>query len=97
MSYGYGNFPTRATMDAQQRSANESNTRRTAAAAEATSERLEQLVEAMQTQLELVRQSQADAERSERFTRIMAWSSLAVAIASLAAAVVAIVVSAVPA
>lgn len=52
------------------------------------------LVAAMETQLELAQAAREDAVRAERFTRIMAWSSLAVAVASLGAAVVAIVVSA---
>lgn len=92
MSYGY-NGPTREQMEASMRSSHEANVRATARATEATQEHIEQLVAAMETQLELARASQATAERSERFARRMSWGSLAVAVASLAAAVVAIVVT----
>lgn len=55
--------------------------------------RVEELVLAMDDQLHLARAARADAEQAERFTRIMAWCSLGVATASLAAAIAAIVVS----
>ncbi|WP_243226697.1 hypothetical protein [Microbacterium sp. CIAB417] len=76
-----------------QRSSIEASTRSTATAAAATAERMSSLIDAMGTQLELAKQARADAARSERFTRIMAWCSLFVAVASLGAAVAAIVVA----
>lgn len=59
----------------------------------AMNERIGTLVDAMHEQLAIAKQSQADAERSERFTRTTAILSLVVSFASLAAAVAAIVVS----
>lgn len=92
----YVNGPNRGMMEASMQSARDFDTRRTAQAAESTKERIEQLVAAMETQLELARASQATAERSERFARRMAWWSLGVAIASAGAAIAAIVVSILP-
>lgn len=51
------------------------------------------LVEAMETQLELARSAQKSAEDAQTFTKWMAWGSLGVAVASLAAAVTAIILS----
>lgn len=90
----YVNPPiTREMIEAQQRSRNETNTRRAANAAEDTRDRIEHLVDAMETQLDLARASQATAERSEQFARRMAWWSLGVAIASAGAAIAAVVLT----
>lgn len=79
---------------------NERALKDSAAAAKKTALAVDQMVRlsAAQVQLadaeiQLAQQTRADSARSERFTRTMAWSSLAVAVASLGAAVVAIVVS----
>lgn len=56
-------------------------------------EAIAQLVALTATSLQHTRAQQASAERTERFTRGMSWSSLVVAVASLGAAVGAIVVS----
>lgn len=80
-------------MEASMQSARDSNVRRPARATESTQERIEQLVAAMETQLDLARASQATAERSEKFARHMAWWSLGVAIASAGAAIAAVVIS----
>lgn len=71
-----------------------------AKAAKKTAAAVDQMVQlsAAQVQLadaeiQLAQEARIDSARSERFTRIMAWSSLAVAVASLGAAIVAIVVS----
>lgn len=69
------------------------NTRAAADAAAESTERLSELVAAMTVQLELAKASQGSAERTERFARGMAWASLIVAVASLGAAVAAVVVS----
>lgn len=69
------------------------NTRKAAEASAEMNERMGALVLAMEEQLRIARQSQADAERAERFTRRTAVLSLVVSIASLAAAVAAIVVA----
>lgn len=55
-------------------------------------ERIADLLQAMREQLRVASQAQADAERAERFTRTTALISLAVAVASLGAAVAAIIV-----
>lgn len=47
---------------------------------------------ASKAQVELTRAARADSDRSERFTRWMAWSSLAVAVASLGTAVAALII-----
>jgi hypothetical protein len=44
-------------------------------------------------QLDLAKEARVDAERSERFTRWMTWISLAVAVASLGASILAISVA----
>lgn len=80
-------------IDAQQRSRMEGHNQRAANAAEDTRDRIEQVVAAMETQVELSRASQATAERSEKFARGMAWWSLAVAIASAAAATAAVIIA----
>lgn len=71
----------------------ERNTRASAEAATEANERLAAVSEAMAVQVELTKASLASAEQTERFARGMAWASLIVAIASLGAAVAAIVVS----
>lgn len=43
---------------------------------------------ASEAQVRLTQAARADAERSERFTRWMAWSSLAVSVVSVGAAMV---------
>ncbi|OZB81478.1 hypothetical protein [Microbacterium sp. 13-71-7] len=69
------------------------NTRAAADAARRTESTMEEIAEAMRRQLDLAESTRADAERSERFTRIMAWCSLGVAVASLGAAIAAIIVA----
>lgn len=67
---------------------------RAADAAEETTDRLTDLLDAMTKTLAIAEQARADAERSERHSRIMSWSSVALAVASLTAAVVAIFIGA---
>ena len=50
-------------------------------------------VQLADAEIQLAQEARIDSARSERFTRIMAWSTLGVAVASLGAAIVAIVVS----
>lgn len=67
--------------------------RQSAETTTAMNERIGTLVDAMHEQLAIAKQSQVDAERSERFTRTTAIISLIVSGASLVAAVAAIYVS----
>lgn len=53
-------------------------------------ELLTHLEDAMRASLAIAEQTRQDAARSERHSRIIAWCSMAVAIASLAAAIAAI-------
>ncbi|TFC20068.1 hypothetical protein E3O19_01470 [Cryobacterium algoritolerans] len=55
-------------------------------------ELLQHLEDALRAGLEIAEQTRADAARSERHSRIIAWCSFSLAVASLAAAVVAIFV-----
>ncbi|WP_341945319.1 hypothetical protein [Microbacterium sp. LWH11-1.2] len=78
---------------------NERSLKASADSAKATARSVEQMLRlskdqlgASKAQVELTRAARADAEKSERFTRTMAWSSLAVAIASLGAALAALFV-----
>lgn len=64
--------------------------KRAANAAEESTEHLTELLEAMKLNLSIAERAQANAERSERHSRIVSYSSLALAVASLAAAVIAI-------
>lgn len=54
---------------------------------------LSKLVEAMNKSLQIAEDAREDARRSERHSRIISWSSVGIAVASLAVAVVAIFVS----
>lgn len=79
---------------------NERALKDSATAAKKTAKAVDQMVRLSSAQVELAdaeiklaQEARIDSARSERFTRIMAWASLAVAVASLGAAVVAIVVS----
>lgn len=69
------------------------NTRRAAESARRTEETMDEIAEAMRRQLDVAETAREDAQRSEKFTRIMAWASLFVAIASLGAAIAAVVVT----
>lgn len=76
---------------------NDRNLKASADAAKATARSVNQMIRLTEKHIELsdaqVRLSLAtreDAARTERFTRLMAWISLAVAVGSLAVAVVAI-------
>lgn len=72
---------------------NEQSLKASADAAKKTAKRVDEMVKLTDAQVELAKAARADAEQSERFTRIMAWASLGVSIASLGAAIVAVVVS----
>lgn len=67
--------------------------RRAANASEENTEQLAALVEAMKMNLSIAEQAQGNAQRAERHSRIISYASLALAVASLAAAIVAIFVS----
>jgi len=54
---------------------------------------MDEIAEAMRRQFDVAETARADAQRSERFTRIMAWSSLGIAVASLGAAIAAVIMS----
>ncbi|MDZ4045566.1 MAG: hypothetical protein U1E32_07275 [Rhodoglobus sp.] len=69
------------------------NARRAADAVESTDQRMANLVDAMETQLELAKAAQASADAAQRFSRWISISSLIVSVASLGAAVAAIVVT----
>lgn len=76
---------------------NERSLKASADSAKATARSVEQMLRlskdqlrASEAQVQLTQAARADAEKSERFTRTMAWSSLAVAIASLGAALAAL-------
>lgn len=78
---------------------NERSLKRSADSARETAKSVERMLRlsrdqlaASQAQVELTQAARADAEKSERFTRWMAWSSLAVAVASLGAAMAALFV-----
>lgn len=53
---------------------------------------LDELVEAMNTSLQIAENAREDAQRSERHSRIISWSSVGIAVASLAVAIVAVFV-----
>lgn len=84
---------TQAMYDAQQRSAAHDTARRAARAAESTDEHIQRLVDAMETQLDLAKASQISSESAQKFSRWISISSLIVAVASLGAAIAAIVVT----
>lgn len=94
MTYPYFG-PTRDRHEAMMRSENQTNLRDAARAAQSTQEDIEQLVRAMETQLELARAAQKSAESSEKFTRLMSWASLTIAVGSLVVAIIAALVTAV--
>jgi hypothetical protein len=94
MSGPYNNgIPTREMMEASQRSMRDSDIRRTAAAAQSTTEQLELAVEALNASLEVARNAKADADRSQRLSTGIAVASLAVAVASMAVAIIAVFVA----
>lgn len=84
---------TQAMYDAQQRAAHQREAARAADAAESTDQQMTDLVVAMQTQLELAKASQKSAEDAQAFSKWISISSLIVAVASLGAAIAAIVVT----
>ncbi|GAA2087794.1 hypothetical protein GCM10009840_27340 [Pseudolysinimonas kribbensis] len=90
---GYGFVPTREQMEASMRSQRDGDIRRAAAAAQETSESLEQVIEALNASLEVARNAKADADRAQRLSTGIAIASLAVAVGSLAIAVAALVVT----
>jgi hypothetical protein len=69
---------------------NERAMKTSAESAKATAKAVDDMLRLTRAQVEIARAARHDAERSERFTRSMAWSSLAVAVASLGAAVAAL-------
>jgi ferric-dicitrate binding protein FerR (iron transport regulator) len=66
-------------------------------AAEIANERIAALLELTDRNVALTEQAQAAADRTERFSRRIAWASLAISVASLIAAVLAVVLQAVAA
>lgn len=90
---GYTPPLTQAMYDAQQRDAHRRESARAADAAESTDQRMANLVEAMEAQLELAKATQASADAAQRFSKWISISSLIVAVASLGAAVAAVVVT----
>lgn len=93
MTYWAANDPEvlRRSAEASRESAAQRERQRAADAAEETSETTAGLLEAMRASLTIAEQTREDAQRSERHSRIISWSSLAIAVASLAAAIAAIV------
>ncbi|RWZ52944.1 hypothetical protein ELQ90_03135 [Labedella phragmitis] len=83
----------RASAESQRHSEQVAHARRAATAAEESAERLSSLLTAMEQNLAIAKSAQEAAEKSERHSRIISWSSLAIGLASLGAAIVAIVVS----
>ncbi|MDL5350566.1 hypothetical protein [Microbacterium sp. zg-YB36] len=69
------------------------NTKAAARAAERTEQTMVEIADAMRRQLDLAESTRLDAQRSEKFTRMMGWISLGVSVASLGAAVAAVVVT----
>jgi hypothetical protein len=63
-------------------------------AAEVANERIAALLELTDRNVALTEQAQAAADRTERFSRRIAWASLAISIASLIAAALAVVLQA---
>lgn len=77
---------------------NERSLRKSADSAKDTAKSVKDMLKLTEAQLKLTRaqlalseSARADAEQAERFTRWMSWSSLAIAAASLGAAVTALV------
>lgn len=78
---------------------NERSLKTSADSAKATARSVDEMLKLNRDQLKLSKAqvdlstaARADAERSERFTRAMAWSSLAISIASLGAAIAALII-----
>ncbi|MFE6735978.1 hypothetical protein [Microbacterium sp. NPDC057650] len=87
----------RSVSEKSQDRRNERSLKMSADSAKATARSVDQMLRlskdqlaASKAQVELTRAARADAEKSERFTRAMAWCSLGVAIASLGAALAAL-------